>query len=85
MPYAVQLACLVYGLPVADALRAATLGGAHALRRSDLGHLSVGARADLAVLASDHEAGLVAHLGAPAVTATVHGGVVVAQDGRFVA
>jgi imidazolonepropionase len=84
MPYAVQLACLVYGLPVQDALRAATLGGAHALRRDDVGHLAVGAWGDLAVLASDHESDLVAHLGAPAVVATVHGGTVVAQEGRSV-
>ena len=82
VPYAVQLACLVYGLPVGDALRAATLGGAHALRRDDVGHLGVGARGDLVVLTSDHEADLVAHLGAPAVATTVHAGRVVAEGGR---
>ena len=76
MPYAVQLACLGMGLEVDEALRAATLGGATALCRDDVGHLGLGARGDLVVLASDHEADLVAHLGAPAVTATVIGGVV---------
>lgn len=74
MPYAVQLACLGMGLDVDEALRAATLGGAAALRRTDRGHLGVGARGDLLVLASDHEVDLVAHLGAPAVTTTVVGG-----------
>ncbi len=74
MPYAIQLACLVYGMPVSDALRAATRGGAAALRRDDVGHLAVGARADFALLATDHEADLVAHLGAPAVAATLVGG-----------
>jgi imidazolonepropionase len=74
MPYAVQLACLAMGLPVDVALRAATLGGAAALRRDDVGHLGVGARGDLIVLAADHEADLVAHLGADAVIRTVvHG------------
>ena len=34
----------------AEALVAATVGGARALRRSDIGHIAVGARADLAVL-----------------------------------
>ncbi len=77
MPYAVQLACLGMGLEVDEALRAATLGGAAALCRGDVGQLGLGARGDLVVLASDHEADLVAHLGAPAVTATVVGGVVV--------
>ena len=71
MPYAVQLACLAMGLPVDVALRAATLGGAAALQRDDLGHLGVGARGDLNVLAADHEADLVGHLGADAVIRTV--------------
>jgi imidazolonepropionase len=79
MPYAVQLACLGMGLGVDEALRAATLGGARALRRHDVGHLDVGARGDLVVLTSDHEADVVAHLGAPAVATTVTGGVVTAS------
>ena len=37
-------------LSLAEAIRAATRGGALALRRSDVGHLGVGARADLHVL-----------------------------------
>ena len=76
MPYVVQLGCLAYGLTVEEAFRAATLGGAAALRRTDVGHLSPGARGDLAVLAAGHEADVVAHLGAPAVAHTVMGGVV---------
>jgi imidazolonepropionase len=78
MPYAIQLACLAMGLSVDEAFRAATLGSAHSLRRSDVGHLSVGARADLAVLTAEHEADVVAHLGAPAVARTVLGGEPVA-------
>jgi len=76
MPYAVQLACLAMGLSVDEAFRAATLGAAHSLRRDDIGHLGVGARGDLAVLGAEHEADVVAHLGARAVSATVVGGVV---------
>jgi imidazolonepropionase len=78
MPYAVQLGCLGMGLGIDEALQAATLGGAAALQRSDIGHLGVGARGDLVVLSSDHEADLVAHLGAPAVAATVVAGRVAA-------
>jgi len=74
MPYAIQLACLGMGLGVDEALEAATLGGAIALRRREIGHLGVGAQGDLVVLATDHEADLVAHLGAPAVRSTVVGG-----------
>jgi imidazolonepropionase len=76
MPYAIQLACLGMGLGVDEALRAATVGGATALRRDDVGHLGVGARADLVVTTSDHEADVVAHLGAPAVATTVVAGQV---------
>jgi imidazolonepropionase len=71
MPYAIQLACLGMGLGIDEALQAATLGGAKALRRDDVGHLAGGAAGDLVVLDSDHEADLVAHLGAPAVRHTV--------------
>ena len=67
MPYVVQLACLVYGMPVQDALWSATRGGAAALRRTDVGRVDVGDRADLAVLDVEHEADLVAHLGARGV------------------
>jgi imidazolonepropionase len=74
MPYAVQLACLGLGLPVDVALRAATLGGAAALRRPDVGHLAVGACGDLVVLDTDHEVDLVAHLGANAISRTVVAG-----------
>jgi imidazolonepropionase len=77
MPYAVQLACLEMGLGIDEALRAATLGGAAALRRTDIGHLGVGATADLLVLSTDHEADLVARLGVPTVARTVVAGRVV--------
>ena len=75
MPYAIQLACLAMGMSVDEAFRAATLGAAHSLRLDDVGHLGVGAHADLAVLAAQHEADLVAHLGGDAVSTTVVGGV----------
>jgi len=50
MPLCIALAVREMGMSPAQALRAATAGGARALRRSDVGHLSVGARADLTVL-----------------------------------
>jgi len=78
VPYALQLAGALLGLGVGEAVRAATAGGAAALRRDDLGVLRVGAAGDLLVLAAGHEADLLAHLGAPAVTTTVVGGVPVA-------
>ncbi|MEP6463549.1 MAG: imidazolonepropionase [Frankiaceae bacterium] len=75
MPYVLQIACLQLGLSVPEALRAATLHSAWALRRNDVGHLGVGAAADLVVLHAAHEVDLVAHLGAPAVNRVAVGGM----------
>lgn len=50
MPFVIALAVREMGLSPAEALWAATAGGALALRRPDVGHLGVGARADVAVL-----------------------------------
>ena len=71
MPYAMQLACLAMGLDVETTLRAATLGGAAALRRTDIGNLGIGAKGDLVLVNSDHEADVLGHLGTQAVIQTV--------------
>src|ERR687897_2008201 len=50
MPFCVALAVREMRMTPAEALWAATAGGAAALSRPDVGHLAPGARADLAVL-----------------------------------
>jgi imidazolonepropionase len=50
MPFCLALAVRELHMSPGEALAAATLGGARALGRDDLGHLAVGARADFAVL-----------------------------------
>ncbi|WP_034266914.1 imidazolonepropionase [Actinospica robiniae] len=50
MAFCLALAVREMHMTPAEALRAATLGGAQALRLEDVGHLTVGARADFAVL-----------------------------------
>lgn len=50
MPLCVALAVREMGLTPLEAVHAATAGGAAALRRTDIGHLGLGARADLVVL-----------------------------------
>lgn len=50
MPFVIALACRELGMTPLEALRAATLGGAAALRQADIGHLRVGARGNLVVL-----------------------------------
>ena len=50
MPWVISLAVTAMGLTSAQAVYAATAGSAASLRRTDIGRLVVGARADLAVL-----------------------------------
>ena len=50
MPFMIAFAVREMGFTPAQALCAATAGGARALRRTDIGRIVVGARADLAVL-----------------------------------
>jgi imidazolonepropionase len=50
MPFCIALAVREMRMSPGEALRAATLGGAKALGRTDIGHLAIGARADFAVL-----------------------------------
>lgn len=50
MPLAIAVAVRDMRMTPAEALTAATLGGAKALRRTDVGRIAVGARADLVVL-----------------------------------
>ena len=77
MPFVIAVACSSYGLTIDEAVRAATEGGARALRRDDVGHLRVGARADLVVLSGEHWVDLAYHPGMPVVDHVVKDGVVV--------
>ncbi|MGH9303572.1 MAG: imidazolonepropionase [Acidimicrobiales bacterium] len=55
MPFVIALGVSELGLSVADALRAATAGGALSLRLSDRGIIAAGLRADLVIWDADHE------------------------------
>jgi imidazolonepropionase len=52
-----------------EAVEAATLGGAKALRRTDIGHLSPGARADAVLLEAPTHIHLAYRPGVPLVSA----------------
>jgi imidazolonepropionase len=65
MPLMIALAVREMGLTPAEAVWAATAGGAQALRRSDIGRLAVGARADLCVLDAPSHAHLAYRPGVP--------------------
>jgi imidazolonepropionase len=76
MAFCVALAVRDLRMTLEEALQAATLGGARALRRTDVGHLAPGARADAVVLAAPSPSHLVYRPGVPLVAATVVGGEV---------
>ena len=53
MPFCIAAAVSLMGFNVEEAVLAATLGGAQALRRTDIGKISQGFQADLALLNTD--------------------------------
>jgi len=70
MPLCIALAVREMGLSPAAALAAATAGGDRALGRTDVGHLGVGASADLAVLDAPSYLHLAYRPGVPLVRET---------------
>ncbi len=78
MPLMISLAVAIGGLTPAEAVVAATAGGAAALALGDRGVLRAGMRCDLAVLETPHWLDLGYHLGAAPVRTVVRGGRVVA-------
>ena len=70
MSLCIALAVRDMGMTVDEALRAATLGGADALRREDIGRLAPGARADAVVLDAASYIDLVYRPGVPLIGAT---------------
>ena len=69
MPLCVALAVREMRMTTEEAVWAATAGGARALRRDDVGHLGVGARADLVLLDAPSHVYLAYRPGVPLVAA----------------
>jgi imidazolonepropionase len=80
MSFCIALAVREAGMTIEEAVRAATLGGAMALRREDLGRLAPGARADAVVLAAPSYEHLVYRPGVPLIAATIRAGRVEFKD-----
>jgi imidazolonepropionase len=79
MPFMIALAVRELHMTPAEALLAATRGGAAALRRDDVGHLGVGARADVVMLDGPSHVHLAYRPGAPVVEAVWREGALVHQ------
>lgn len=80
MPFCIAVAVREMGMTPAEALWAATAGGARALRRDDVGVLRPGARADLVRLAAPSHVHLAYRPGVPLVRAVWKDGMRVAHS-----
>jgi imidazolonepropionase len=74
MSFCIALAVRDMRMTVEEAVAAATIGGARALRRDDVGRLAPGARADAVILDAATYADLVYRPGVPLVAGTMTGG-----------
>ena len=74
MPLVVSLAVINMGMTCDEALWSATAGGAQALRRSDVGNLRVGSRADIVLLDAQSHIHLAYRPGVQQVRAVIRGG-----------
>ncbi|MFI5026445.1 MAG: imidazolonepropionase [Solirubrobacterales bacterium] len=80
MSFCIALAVRDMGMTVDEALLAATLGGARALNRDDVGRLTPGSRADAVLLDAPSYMDLVYRPGVPLVAASFVGGRQPAED-----
>ncbi|MDZ5441442.1 imidazolonepropionase [Micromonospora sp. 4G57] len=75
MPFCIALAVREMRMTPAEAVWAATAGGAAALRRDDVGRLRPGARADLMILDAPSHLHLAYRPGVPLIRQVLHNGV----------
>jgi imidazolonepropionase len=75
MPFCIALAVREMRMTPAEAVWAATAGGAAALRRTDVGRLARGARADLMILDAPSHLHLAYRPGVPLIRQVLHNGV----------
>ena len=78
IPFCIAVAVREMRMTPSEAVWSATLGGARALRRDDVGHLGVGARGDLLVLDAPSHLHLAYRPGVPLVSAVYRRGLLAA-------
>jgi imidazolonepropionase len=81
MSFVLALAVRELGMTASEALTAATLGGAKALRRDDIGWLGPGSRADLVILDAPSYTHLIYRPGVPLIHRTIPSEVFVSPGG----
>jgi imidazolonepropionase len=75
VPFCIAVAVREMGMTPDEALWSATAGGAAALRRGDVGRVTVGTRADLVLLDAPSHVHLAYRPGVPLVAAVWRGGL----------
>ena len=80
MSFCIALAVRDLRMTLEEAVFAATVGGARALRRKDIGRLVPGCRADVAVLDAPSPAHLAYRPGVPLIAATLSAGAIAYVD-----
>jgi imidazolonepropionase len=80
LPFCIAVAVRDMGMTPDEAVWSATAGGARALRRDDVGHLTVGARADLVLLEAPSHVHLAYRPGVPLVSRVWRAGVETSGD-----
>jgi imidazolonepropionase len=81
MPFCIALAVRDMRMTTQEAVWAATAGGARALRRADVGHLGVGARADVILLDAPSHTYLAYRPGVPLIAAVWQAGNLIPPRG----
>jgi imidazolonepropionase len=71
MSFCIALAVRDMRMTIEEAVQAATLGGARALNRSDIGHLGIGARSHMVLLDAPSYHHLVYRPGVPLIAGTL--------------
>jgi imidazolonepropionase len=84
MGFVIALAVRDLRMTLEEAIFAATVGGARALRRKDIGRLAPGCRADLAILDAPSPAHFAYRPGVPLIAATLLGGEVAFSDAALI-
>lgn len=79
MPFCIAAAVSLLGFTVEEAVHAATLGGARALGRTDIGKIDIGTRADFALLSTPSYIHLAYRPGVNIVSQTYKSGTAVTQ------
>lgn len=80
LPFCIAMAVRDMNMTPEEAVIAATAGGAQALRRTDIGTIDVGKRADLTILSAPSHIHLAYRPGTPQISTVISGGTIIHEE-----